>query len=219
MAYNFNHFPMHGKNNSYQNAFFSFFRSFCLSICWCECVFLLQVCIFSYSHWQPVYDDIKAKWGDRVFFSEDIPSEQHIQEIMKSKKHGIYVADDKASEITTNPFFVDLLVRYAHHHRLSTCLIVQDASMPGKFKSVLGKNFHVNVLMTSPRDRGYLRSLGIMMNDYKCIMEAYDDSCCKPHTYLIVDTHPNANPQLKYRSQIFPTDEYCVVYQSKKNAK
>lgn len=175
------------------------------------------MCIFSYSHWQPAYDEIKAHWGDRIYFSEEIPEESHIRELMKSKKHGIYIADDKAREISTNPFFADLLVRYGHHHKLSTCLIVQDASMPGKMKSVLVKNFHVNILMSSPRDRAYLRSLGIMMNDYKCLMSAYDDCCAAgPHNYLIIDTHPKSNNQLKYRTRVFPSDEHCIVYQAKK---
>lgn len=139
---------------------------------------------------------------------------------MKSKKHGIYVADDKAGEIATNPFFGDLLVRYGHHHRLSTCLIVQDATMPGsKMKSMLSKNFHVNVMMSSPRDRGYIRNLGILMNDYKCLVDSYDDCCDKPHKYFIIDTHPMSNPQLKYRTQIFPSDDHCIVYQSKKHSK
>ena len=135
---------------------------------------------------------------------------------MHSKKHGLFVADDKASDISSSPFFMDLLVRMGHHYKMSNCLIVQDATMPGKTKSVLAKNVHVNVMMRSPRDRCYLRTIGMMMNDYRCIVDSYDDACRNLFSYFIIDTHPASNPELKYRTQIFPTDECCIIYKSNK---
>ena len=174
------------------------------------------MCLFSYAHWQPSYQELQEKWGDKIIFTESIPTEEDIRDVMHDKKHGIFVVDDKASDITDNAFFMDLLVRMGHHYKMTNCLVVQDASMPGKTKSVLAKNIHVNIMMRSARDRGYLRTLGIMMNDYKCIISAYDDACRFPFSYFVVDTHPSSNPDLKYRTSIFPTDECCIIYKSNK---
>ena len=179
-------------------------------------IIIFQVCMFSYSHWQPAYEDIRRHWNEKIIFTENIPTEEELRDMMNSKKHGIFIADDKASEIGNNPFFMDLLVRMGHHYRLTNCLVVQDASLPGRMKSVMAKNFHVNVMMRSERDRGYLRSLGVLMNDYKCLMDSYNDACSSPWSYFIIDTHPAANPDLKYRTRVFPDDEACIVYKSNK---
>ena len=173
------------------------------------------ICIFVYTHWQPSYGEIQQAMGDKVLFTEEIPTEDRLKEVMANHKHGLFIADDKASEIGTNSFFHDLLTRIAHHMRLTTVLIVQDAALSGKLRSSVLKNTHVNVLLRSPRERMYLRNLAIMMNDYKCIMAAFDDATSAPYGYLIIDTHPNASVDHKLRSRIFKHDGPCVIYQSK----
>ena len=174
-----------------------------------------ETCIYVYTHWQPAYEEMQKKWKDRIIFTKDIPTEDFISEMMEGRKHGLFVVDDKVTEVANKEFFTDLLTRMAHHHRLTNCILVQDPSLTGKMKSVLTKNFHVNILLRSPRDRNYLRSLGIMLNDYKCILEAYDDACSEQYGYLVLDLHPKADSALKYRTKIFPDDEYGVIYQNK----
>ena len=175
-----------------------------------------QVCVFSYTHWQPVYEQLQEKWGDNITFMEELPNEETLREIMTGHQHGIFVVDDKASEMSNGVFFMDLLSRMGHHLKMSNVVLVQDPSLSGKMKSVLTKNFHVNVMMRSPRDRNYIRSLGIMLNDYKCLIEAYDDACEGMFGYLVLDCHPLSNPALKYRTKVFPQDDHCIVYRSKK---
>ena len=174
-----------------------------------------EVCLFAYSHWQQSYDELQQLWGDRITFMEDLPSAEFLSQAMQGRKHGIFVMDDKASELPNSAFCMDLLTRYAHHFNLSNLIIVQDPSLRGKMKSVLSKNFHVNVLMRSPRDRNFIRSLGLMLNDYRCLIQSYDDACSNPFGYLCVDLHPLANPEVKYRSSIFPDDPHCVIYKNK----
>ena len=175
-----------------------------------------NVCIFLYSHWQKAYEEIQNKWGEKITFLRDTPDESFVAETMEGKKHGLFVVDDKVAEVVNATFFSDLLTRMAHHYRLSNCILVQDPSLTGKMKSVLARNIHVNVLMRSPRDRNYLRSLAIMLNDYKCVTESYDDACAHQYGYLVLDLHPQAKDQVKYRSQIFPNDDCCLIYQAKK---
>ena len=170
------------------------------------------VCVFVYTHRQPIYDEIQKAMGDKIIFTEQLPSEEDLAALMANHDHGMFIADDKAGEIGTNKFFYDLLTRMAHHLRLSTLLIVQDAALNGKLRSSILKNTHVNIVMRSPRERMYLRNLAIMLNDYKCVMEAYDDCMKEPYSYLIIDTHPNSCDEYRYRSKIFKHDGPCVVY-------
>ena len=173
-----------------------------------------EICLFSYSHWQPAYNELQQQWGDKIVFMEDLPKEEYLRDTMKDYKHGIFVADDKATQIPESAFFMDLLTRYGHHFNLSNVMLVQDPSLNGKMKSVLSKNFHVNVLMKSPRDRNYVRNLAIMLNDYKCLTQAYDDATKEKYGYLVIDLHPQAEDRLKYRSFIFPDDQHTVVYRA-----
>ena len=174
-----------------------------------------SIFIVAYTHWQPSYTEVQKGLGDKVIFTESVPDEEQIKQLMTNHQHGMFVADDKASEIGTNKFFHDLLTRIAHHLKLTTVLIVQDASLTGKLRSSILKNTHVNVMLRSPRERMYLRNLAIMLNDYKCVMQAFDDATKEPYGYLILDTHPNAAEEHKYRSRIFKHDGPCVIYQSK----
>lgn len=173
------------------------------------------VYIFAYTHWQPVYSEIQQELGEKVIFTEELPTEENLKEVMAKHKHGMFIADDKAAEIGSNSFFQELLTRIAHHMKLTTVLIVQDAAIGGKLRSSILKNTHVNVLMRSPRERMYLRNLAIMLHDYKCIMAAFDDATKQPFGYLILDTHPNASEEYRLRSGIFKHDGPCVVYRSK----
>ena len=175
-----------------------------------------DVCMIVYSHWQKAYEELQNKWGSKITFLQETPDESYIAETMMGKKHGLFVVDDKVSEVVKTTFFMDLLTRMAHHYRLTNCILVQDPTLSGKMKSVLSRNFHVNILLRSPRDRNYLRTLAIMLNDYKCVTQSYDDACAQPYGYLVMDLHPKSNLQLKYRTNIFPDDKCCVIYQANK---
>ena len=147
--------------------------------------------LYSYSHWQPAYDELCQQLGPNITFTPDIPDEEDIRQLTAGESmHAIYVADDKASEIGKNYFFTELLTRMGHYYKVSSILIVQDGCLPGKMKSVLTKIFHIDVLMRSGRDRNFLRTVGIMMNDFHCLVNAYDDTTSERFNCLIVDTHP-----------------------------
>lgn len=174
------------------------------------------VCIFVFSHWQSPYEAIKEKWGDRVLFTQKIPSEEQVEEVMKGHKHGLFVADDKGSEVNTSPFFVNLLCRLSHHCQMTSFCLLQDANFTSKTGSTLKKNFHVIILLRSPRERGFVRALGMQLGEYKCLIEAYDDAVKEKYGYICIDLHPAADSNLKYRTNIVPnSDQPCIVYRPK----
>ena len=174
---------------------------------------------FCYSHWQDSYQQLKDRWGDRIIFSENVPSEAELTKAMGSDKdrHGIFVADDKAYEVQTQEkFFHDLVSRLSHHLRLSTILLVQDAGLNGKARGTLMKNCHANVFLKSPKERGFAKSLATLMGEFKYFMSAYSAATAKPFGYLVVDNHPRANELLKYRTNVLPNGSPCIIYRPEK---
>ncbi len=177
---------------------------------------LPTVCLFLYSHWQQAYEDIREKWGDRILFTQRTPKEEEVEELMSKHKHGRFVADDQGDHIEKSVFFRSLLCRLGHHCRMSTFCLLQDENLSSRTSSVLKKNFHVSIILRSPRERSFVRSIGMQTGDYQCVMEAYDDVRKEKYGYICIDLHPAADPDLKYRTNIVPNaTRPCVVYRPK----
>ena len=169
-----------------------------------------QKIIYVYKHWQPLYSKL-SKEQEHMLFMDSLPSEDELKALVKGCKHSLLVCDDMIREIGSNGFICDVFTRLSHHLNLSTILLVQNLSLPGKYNSTLCRNAHVSVLMKSAREAYGIRTLGVQLNDYHNLLAAYKDATQEPYSYLVCDTHPNSNPNFKYRTQIFPNDKYCVI--------
>ena len=182
--------------------------------------------VYSYRHWQPLYTQLEEFLKDKIIFISHVPSEEELisyfndaRNGQETKGHVVFCVDDWMDEICKNRLFLDLVTRIGHHYTLSNIFLVQDSQLGGPMKREILSNIHVNVFMASCRDRASLRALAILLGDYKAVMSAYDH-CSEGGrgSYLMIVTHPAADPNLKYRSKIFPDDEDGpVIFKSKKN--
>ena len=166
--------------------------------------------IYIYKHWQPLYSEIE-KLLPNVSFQSNIPSEEELKQMVSNRDHSLLICDDMMSEIGSSDFIRDVFTRLSHHLKVSTILLLQNATAPGKYNSTLCRNAHVSVLMKSPREAYTIRALGMQLGDYKNLLAAYRDATQEPFSYLVCDTHPNAPPTYKYRTKIFPDDNDGVV--------
>jgi len=143
----------------------------------------------------------------------NLPTEEELQQWTAGKKHSLLVIDDKAEEIGTNPLCEALFTRLSHHLAMSVVFLVQSGALQGKHAQTINRNTHTNILMRSPREYFYLRSLGTALNKYKLIREAYENACTEQaFGYLCIESHPQANPEYQLRTSIFPSDQVCIVY-------
>ena len=147
-----------------------------------------------------------------IEFLEKLPTEEELAKKVSGHTHSILVADDKLAEINNSDYASELFTRLSHHLGISTVLLLQNATLQGKGSSDIAKNCHYNVLMRSARDRNFIKSLGVCLNDYRNLMFAYNDATKDPWSYLVVDTHPRSNPELRYYSHIFPDDREMIAY-------
>ena len=183
--------------------------------------------LYCYKHWQQAYDEIKQGLGDKVDFLSEVPSESELKDHLAQARGGggggggdgccVLVVDDYMDEICSNPFFLNLLTRMSHHNRLVNIFILQEGGLYGPLKRQILRNMHVTVYMSTARDRAGLRNLALLLNDYQCVMQAFDDAATYGRgSYLCIDTHPDMDPKYRYRTRIFPQDGGTVVYRSKK---
>ena len=168
--------------------------------------------LFIYKHWQREYDEIESMKLS-VSFMDTLPTEEEVEKWTACHQHSIMICDDMLTEIMNNEFICNLFTRLSHNFKVTTVLLLQNISMNGKYRSMLCKNAHVNVLMRSARDNYSLRSLGQQLGEYNILKFAYKDATDVPFGYLICDTHPNTDRFFRYRTNIFPFDTGMLVYE------
>jgi len=169
--------------------------------------------LFVYNTWHDIYDQVQKKMKNIVFM-EQLPNEDELVELTSEHKHSLFVADDKMDELLNNKFGSDLFTRNSHHYGITTILVMQNCSAPGKYKANILKNTHYSILLRSPRDFNSVRSLGIQIGDFKNLVQCYEDATTQRWGYLCCDTHPISDPQFRYRTEIFPDDEMSIVYKT-----
>ena len=167
--------------------------------------------IYVYKHWQSLYDDLKQN-ATGVEFRDKLPTEDELKSLLEKHKHCVLVADDMMQEINADKYGSELFTRLSHHLGMSTILLLQNGTLHGKGAGDIAKNCHYNILMRSARDRNFIRTLGVCLNDYRNLMHAYNDATKDPWSYLVVNTHPRSNPDNRYYTQIFPDDKEMVMY-------
>ena len=167
--------------------------------------------IFCYKTWQGIYDELQSKLPS-IHFLPCLPGEEELKSLTSNHNHSVIVADDMLTEISSSPFCSDLFTRISHHYNITSILIMQNATVAGKFASNLAKNCHYSFLMRSPRDQYSVRNLGLQLGDYRNLMEAYKDATKEPFSYLLISSHPKSGDLLRYRSQIFPDDAVSICY-------
>lgn len=169
--------------------------------------------LFVYNTWHDIYEQIE-KNAKNIIFMEQLPTEDELVEHTSNHKHSIFVADDKMEELMNNKFGSDLFTRNSHHYGITTILLLQNCSSPGKYKSNIMKNAHYSILLRSPRDFNSVRTLGIQLGDYRNLVQCYEEATSQRWGYLCCDTHPISDPQFRYRTNIFPDDDLNIVYKT-----
>jgi hypothetical protein len=167
--------------------------------------------IFCYKSWQKEYENLQGTLPN-IHFLPSLPTEAQLREMVTGHDHSMLIADDMLNEIRHSSFCTELFVRMSHHLKLTTLLILQDATIGNKFGSTLNKNSHYSILMRSPRDQYSVRSLGQQLGDYRTLITAYRDATKEPFSYLLVSSHPKSPDELRYRTSIFPSDPACICY-------
>ena len=173
--------------------------------------------LYLYKTWQPAYEELAAKLNN-IKFIDELMTEEDLLNETEGFDHSIFIADDRMEEISKDSFYSELFTRLGHHYKISSFLLLQNNCLPSKNSSSINKNCHYTILTRSPRNMYTLRTLGQSMGDYKALMEAYTDATQnKNYSYLLVDSHPASDPKFKFRTQILPSEEECIVYISKKS--
>lgn len=164
---------------------------------------------WAYGQWQDGYKDLEEM--PNLVMIEGIPDLSLFENDRKTRK--LLICDDLMQAFGKNKQDLHrLFCQGSHHWNLSLLHIVQNLFFDNLRTARI--NSHYIILMKNPSDRLQLMNLArqVFPTNQKCLIEAYDDACCKPYGYLLLDLEPSTAENMRIRTNIFPADRVCYVY-------
>ena len=133
----------------------------------------------------------------------------------------LIIVDDLMSESPSGCVIANLFTKGSHHNNLSVIFVTQNIFHQGKGMREISLNTHYMVIFRNPRDRAQIQHLSrqVCPDEPRFLQEAYHDATSKPYGYLLLDLKQETPDNCRYRTSIFPDDEYTYVYVPKKKNK
>ena len=170
--------------------------------------------LYYYSHYQPLYDEMKSNLCDKITFKEGIPSLAYLLEYANDNRHRLVCLDDVMHLIVDNSDISLIFTQLSHHKSLSCVVVLQNIFNHGRYARTISLNSTYLVLFNNVRDKAQISYLGkqIYPNKNKAFMGIYTDCVKRPYSYLLLDMSPNINDMYRLRTCIFPS-ENMVIYE------
>lgn len=160
--------------------------------------------LYCYGVENEIFKKLKEDIEDIQFY-KGLPTLEKIKEYADEDSL-MLIIDDLMQEIVDSKDIELLLIREAHHSRISTFVITQNLYARGKNSRSISINYAYVVLMNSPRDKTYIATLSrqYMPDRPKMLMEAYLDAVKLPFSYLFADFTVQQDENLRLQTNIFP---------------
>lgn len=171
-----------------------------------------------YGSYQPLFTELKKKFGDKVQFIEGVPTIEMIDKIASQRIANepiTLLLDDLMSSCVNSETIANIFTKDSHHRQLCVFLLCQNLFVQGKFSRTISLNSHYLFLFSNPRDRAQIRHLSYQMypDNPKFLTAAYRDATCNNgYSYLFLDLKQDTPDDLRVKTKILPSDEVNIVY-------
>lgn len=168
--------------------------------------------LFYYAEWQDGYkSENYVKSGVKIEFRQGLPKSEHYSSDPQVNK--LLILDDLMHE-GQNQLILELFTRGSHHKNISVIFITQNFFHKSSFARDISLNASYIVLMKNPRDKAQINFIArqVSVENPRFLVEAFQDATTKPHGYLMIDCVQSTPDELRFRTCIFPDDEYQYIY-------
>jgi hypothetical protein len=167
--------------------------------------------VWSYSHWQPMYDKIKRQVPCVEWVSGLPPS---LYESFNPQCKTLLVVDDSMG--ASEDLIAKIFTMGSHHLSLSIFYLIQNFFTQSKHSRTISLNCHYIFLMKNPRERSQVGFLARQMfpANSRYMLAAFNDATQQPHSYLAIDCTQSGRDAYRLRTGILP-DEVQYVYLEK----
>ena len=167
-----------------------------------------------YKEWQPAYDELKQLLPETEFV-EGISLE--ILTSLTVADRNLVIIDDLMSSAGDSKQISQLFTQESHHKNLTVIFLVQNLFFQGKEMRNISLNAHYMVLYKNPRDKSQIRFLAqqTFPENSKFLCNAFLHATEEPHSYLVLDFHPDTKEDFRIVTRIFPEEAIRFYLPSK----
>lgn len=162
------------------------------------------ICFFK--EWQVAYEELK-KFSPKIEFYEGIDTS--LLESISPKENNLVIIDDLMSTAAESQGVSKIFTQESHHRNVTVVLLIQNLFYRGKEMRNISLNAHYFVLYKNPRDKSQIRYLSqqIYPENQKFLTNVFNHATEQPHSYLVIDLHPDTEEQFRVLTNIFPEDQ------------
>ena len=134
---------------------------------------------------------------------------------LNSAERNLVILDDVMAEAGDSKSVAKLFTQGSHHRNMTVVFLVQNLFHQAKQMRNISLNSHYMVLYKNPRDQGQIHALSYQMypSEKHFLADAFADATAAPHSYLLLDFHPETPEHLRVRAKIFPGETTQVYVQ------
>lgn len=125
------------------------------------------------------------------------------------------VIDDLLIETESNKLLTAAFTRLAHHKPCTLVYITQNLFHKSADSRTRSLNMHYLVLMKNPRDATQVSHIARQMypKASDALVQVYQSvTASTPYSYLLFDFHQETPPEVRIRTNIFPSDDDHPVF-------
>ena len=125
---------------------------------------------------------------------------------LNSADRNLVILDDVMAEAGDSKSVAKLFTQGSHQRNMTVVFLVQNLFHQAKQMRNISLNSHYMVLYKNPRDQGQIHALSYQMypSEKHFLADAFADATAAPHSYLLLDFHPETPEHLRVRAKIFP---------------
>jgi len=121
------------------------------------------------------------------------------------------ILDDLLNDVYSK-HVCDLFTKGRHYRNISVILIRQNLFHQGRYCRDISLNAKYVVLLKNVRDKNQLMFLArqVYPENSASLYKAYLDATQRPHGYRLLDLSQDNDDRLRFRTDIFPTEQNIV---------
>ena len=165
----------------------------------------------------------KGDEGEFAGLKREFPNVEFLSDLdigrldsLDASENNLVILDDVMSEAGDSKGVAKIFTQGSHHRNMTVVFLVQNVFQQAKQMRTISLNTHYLVLYKNPRDQSQIRVLSYQMfpGQKNFLVDAYSDATKTPHSYLLVDLHPETPDEYRVRTKIFPGDDFTVYVAS-----
>lgn len=145
-------------------------------------------------------------------FKQGMPDKKWLEEISAASPNCTVYIDDLA--LNANMETVELFLVGVHHLFINVVFLQHTlfSSTNPAFRQI-SQNAGMNIIFAQPRDKSSFAHMARQMDPvrWRSIIDIYKEATSRPYGYLFIDFHQQTPEELRFRTNIFDTDDKPIT--------